>query len=94
MGTHSPNVTHCDTRVRVYYALSQEPSTVYKEATQSIDVKQKKSEQKFLFTFIEISRKLSHEQSPSRTFNRLFALSYKIQGIASNEVSKSLVSFV
>ena len=47
-----------------------------------------------MFIFIEISRRWGHEHSPSRTFIKLFTLLYKIQGKASNAVSKSSISLV
>ena len=39
---------------------------------------------KIMFTFIEISRRRSHEHQPSRTSLRLFTLPYKRQGKAGN----------
>ena len=47
-----------------------------------------------MFTFIEISRRQSHEHSPSRTFIKLFMLPYKKQGRAGEWGSKSSVSLV
>ena len=43
-----------------------------------------------LFTFIEFSRRRSHEHSPSKAFIRLFTLPYKRQGKAGNEWVKVL----
>ena len=41
-----------------------------------------------MFTFIEISRKLSHEPSPSRTFIRLFTMPNKRQDKANELISE------
>ena len=47
-----------------------------------------------MFKFTQISRRLSHEHSLSRTFIRLFTLPYKMHEKADNLVNKSSVSLV
>ena len=45
-----------------------------------------------MFTLIEISRRRSHEHSPSGTFIRLFTLPYKMQSKAGERVTERVQS--